>query len=141
MSGGRMLHQFSNHQKTITSLALDSSQSRLLSGSLDHSVKIYDLATYKVAHSLKYAAPVLSLAMSVGIDINIIVYLSMLNGHSLLCLSVIQPTNEALAVGLLDGTLSVRRRTKKAQVAEVSIVRYACSEVIVFELSHPLDVI
>lgn len=87
-----MLHTFSNHQKTITSLALDSSQSRLLSGSLDHSVKIYDLSTYKVTHSLKYAAPVLTVAMS--------------------------PTNETLAVGLLDGTLSVRRRVKKADVVE-----------------------
>jgi len=58
--GGSPLITLSNHQKTITCLALDHTNRRLLSSSLDHQVKMYDLSTYKVTHSIKYSAPVLS---------------------------------------------------------------------------------
>ncbi|KAL5258686.1 hypothetical protein ACHWQZ_G009224 [Mnemiopsis leidyi] len=57
---GTQLTTLSNHQKTITCLALDFSNTRLLSSSLDHQVKMYDLSTYKVTHSIKYSAPVLA---------------------------------------------------------------------------------
>lgn len=46
--GGRdsgCVHRFSNHQKTITCMALDSSSSRILSGGLDGHVKIYSAHT------------------------------------------------------------------------------------------------
>ena len=66
MLGGKLLHSFSNHQKTITSLSLDSSGSRILSGSLDGLVKIYDVATYEVVHGMKYNTPLLSVALSVN---------------------------------------------------------------------------
>lgn len=55
----------SNHQKTVTCLAFDSTASRLLSGGLDQMVKVYDVNTYKVVHTMRYPAPVLSLAVSV----------------------------------------------------------------------------
>eukprot|EP01134_Creolimax_fragrantissima_P004839 CFRG4839T1 len=90
LMGGRLVHSFSNHQKTVTSLGFDGSSNRLLSGSLDHHVKIYDVKNYKVVHSIKYSAPVMSLAMS--------------------------PEDTHLAVGMADGTLSIRHKPNKAVV-------------------------
>ena len=72
LGGGRELHSFSNHQKTITSLCFNGNCTRLLSGSLDHHVKIYDITTYKVLHGIKYTAPIMSMALSVSICIYII---------------------------------------------------------------------
>lgn len=74
VGGGRVVNSLSNHQKTITSLALDASCTRLLTGSLDHHVKVYDVQNYKVAHSIKYPAPILSVALSVGFTIVIICF-------------------------------------------------------------------
>ncbi|KAI9221031.1 WD40-repeat-containing domain protein [Blastocladiella britannica] len=88
VAGGRVLHHVSNHQKTIMSMAFDHSGSRLLTGSLDQSVKIYNVATFKVVHTLKYPSPVLALAVS--------------------------PNDTHMAVGMLDGTLSLRSRDVKA---------------------------
>ncbi|KAH7926759.1 Trp-Asp repeat-containing protein [Leucogyrophana mollusca] len=88
VAGGRCLRAFSNHQKTITSLAFDGSASRLLTGSLDQMVKVYDVSTYKVVHTMRYPAAVLCLAVS--------------------------PDDTHVAAGMSDGTLSVRRRHPKA---------------------------
>eukprot|EP00040_Diaphanoeca_grandis_P039484 m.259188 g.259188 ORF g.259188 m.259188 type:complete len:499 (-) comp37676_c0_seq1:100-1596(-) len=60
----RALHTFSNHQKTITCLKFDSDHKRLLSGSLDRQLKVYDVKDYTVVHSAKYSAPILSMALS-----------------------------------------------------------------------------
>lgn len=66
VAGGRCVRAMSNHQKAVTSLAFDGSASRLLSGGLDHMVKVYDVSTYKVVHTMRYPAPVLCLAVSVS---------------------------------------------------------------------------
>ncbi|TDH72813.1 uncharacterized protein CCR75_005253 [Bremia lactucae] len=87
LSGGRILHSFSSHQKTITCLGLDGSGTRLMSGSLDGHLKIYDLKTYELAHGFKYNSGVLAFGMS--------------------------PTNSHLFAGTVDGVLAVRRRTIK----------------------------
>ncbi|KAK4327189.1 hypothetical protein Pmani_002325 [Petrolisthes manimaculis] len=63
---GKLLAKVSQHHKTITCLGLASNGQRLLSGSLDQRVKVYDINTYTVAHSLEYPAPVLSLAVAPG---------------------------------------------------------------------------
>lgn len=91
----RMLHSFSNHQKTITSLCFDANAGRLLSGSLDRQVKVYDVKDYKVVHSMKYSGPISSLALS--------------------------PNSTHLAVGTVTGVLSIRRRptVKGGKVAGV----------------------
>lgn len=78
------LRSLSNHQKTVTSLAFTSSGSRLLTGSLDQMVKVWDVASFKVVHTMRYSAPVLSVAIS--------------------------PDDTHLACGLADSTLSVRQR-------------------------------
>ncbi|WFD22888.1 U3 small nucleolar RNA-associated protein 15 [Malassezia equina] len=105
MSGGRCMHAISNHQKTITKLALsvdsgagfttdqNSGGMRLLSGGLDHLVKVYDPAQdYRVTHTMRYPAPILSLAVS--------------------------PDESHIAVGMSDGTLCIRKRQLKASELE-----------------------
>jgi U3 small nucleolar RNA-associated protein 15 len=87
MLGGKMMHSFSNHQKTVTSLSLDYTGSRIISASLDGLVKIYDVATYKVVHGMKYNTPLLSVALS--------------------------PENKLLVAGTSDGTLCTRKRDVK----------------------------
>jgi len=84
VAAGKLLHSFSNHQKAITCLAYDGSSSRLISGSLDGFVKMYNVQNYEVVYSLKMSAPVMSVAMA--------------------------PDNKCLAIGLSDGTLAVRHR-------------------------------
>jgi U3 small nucleolar RNA-associated protein 15 len=65
VAGGRCTRALSNHQKTVTSLAFNGAADRLLTGSLDQMVKVYDVSTYKVVHTMRYPAPVLCLAISV----------------------------------------------------------------------------
>lgn len=65
VAGGRCTRALSNHQKTVTALAYNASGNRLLTGSLDQMVKVYDVSTYKVVHTMRYPAPVLCLAVSV----------------------------------------------------------------------------
>ncbi|EJT52127.1 57.7 kda trp-asp repeats containing protein [Trichosporon asahii var. asahii CBS 2479] len=90
---GRCVRALSNHQKTITTLAFDGSKGRVLTGSLDTMVKAYDVEEWKVVHTMRYPAPILSLAVS--------------------------PDDTHIAAGMSDGTLSVRRRDAKAkEVAE-----------------------
>lgn len=93
MAGGRLLHRLSQHQKTVTCVALsplagpDSAAApRMLSGSLDGHVKVYDLDTFKVTHASKYPGPVLSLGIS--------------------------PDCGLLAVGQADGQLSIRKHSQ-----------------------------
>lgn len=142
LAGGRLIKTLANHQKAVTCLAFDATHTRLLTGSIDRFVKIYDLNTiaddassssssstssssspaaaasasaaltsaYTVAatgrassttapssqvlHSLRYPAPVLSLALS--------------------------PDDQHLAVGMSDGVLSIRTRPSTASTASVS---------------------
>lgn len=55
LSGGRLLARLSNHQKTVTCVAVSpmagpvaAAAPRLLAGSLDGHVKVYELDTFKV---------------------------------------------------------------------------------------------
>ena len=73
VAGGKCMRAMSNHQKTVTSLAFNGNASRLLTGSLDHMVKVYDGGTYKVVHTMRYPAPILSLAVSVSLTLTSIV--------------------------------------------------------------------
>ncbi|KAL7635619.1 UNVERIFIED_CONTAM: hypothetical protein RMT77_013436 [Armadillidium vulgare] len=64
--GGKLLSVISQHHKNITCLNFASKNSRLLSGSLDRHVKVYDLTTFKLLHSMDYPAPVMSLGIAPG---------------------------------------------------------------------------
>ncbi|KAI8082758.1 WD40-repeat-containing domain protein [Halteromyces radiatus] len=89
LSGGRCIHTLSNHQKTVTSLAFNGSHSRLLAGSLDHQVKVYDVQDYRVVHTMNYPAPVLSVGIS--------------------------PDDTHITVGMANGLLSIRQRQVSAE--------------------------
>lgn len=65
LAGGRLVHSFSSHLKSVMALLLDGTGTRLLSAGLDQHLKIHDLATYEVAHSIKYSVPILSAAAAV----------------------------------------------------------------------------
>lgn len=83
LAGGKLVGSVSQHHKTITCLRLASNNKRLLSGSLDRHVKIYDLSTYKVVHTLDYPNAVLSLGVS--------------------------NNDDTVVAGLVDGLVSIRR--------------------------------
>mmetsp|Transcript_100971 Transcript_100971/g.289918 ORF Transcript_100971/g.289918 Transcript_100971/m.289918 type:complete len:550 (+) Transcript_100971:360-2009(+) len=88
LKGGKLVQTLSNHQKTITCVCLDGTETRLLSGSLDGHVKIYSVQTYAVTHGLKYQAPIVSMAIS--------------------------PDNTHLVVGTTDNAVTIRQREVKA---------------------------
>lgn len=64
---GRLLAKITQHHKTVTCLKATSNGYRILSGSLDKHVKIYDSGTYKTLHTLDYPNAVLSVGISVSI--------------------------------------------------------------------------
>jgi len=90
LAGGRLLHRGETHQKTVTSLCLARCEAgdggagpRLVTGGLDGHVKVHELDSFQVTHSIKYAAPV----TAVGIA----------------------PDSSTLAVGMADGALSMKK--------------------------------
>ncbi|TGZ85421.1 WD40 repeat-like protein [Ascodesmis nigricans] len=89
----REIAVLANHQKTVTALTQtsgsDGSKRRVLTGALDGHVKIYDAASWTVVHGVKYPKPVLSLGVS--------------------------PDEKHLAVGMVDGLLSIRTRLSGKQ--------------------------
>ena len=94
-SGGGLLRRMTNFQKTVTCLAVcpragpqRALAPRLLAGSLDGHVKVFELDAFGVTAASRYPAAVLSLAIS--------------------------PDAAAVAVGMADGSLCVRRRKRAA---------------------------
>lgn len=82
VAGGRCTRALSNHQKTVTSLAFNANAGKLLTGGLDQMVKVYDVSSFKVAHTMRYPAPILCLAISVS-AISLRPHLYVLTFHSL----------------------------------------------------------
>lgn len=91
LAAGKTEHIIRSHQKTVTSLSVAQSSSRLLTGALDGHVKVHNTTSWEVVAGFKYPAPVLSL-------------------------SVVSATTQSeredrhLAVGLETGLLSLRTR-------------------------------
>jgi U3 small nucleolar RNA-associated protein 15 len=73
-----------NHQKEVTALCGNVDGSRVLAGGLDGHIKIYDVATWKVVHGVKYPAAILTQSIS--------------------------PDEKHLAVGMSSSLLSLRSR-------------------------------
>ncbi|KAK9812594.1 hypothetical protein WJX72_000068 [[Myrmecia] bisecta] len=93
LSGGKLLRRLANHQKTVTCVCLSpmagpasAAAPRMLTGSLDGHVKVFELDTFTVTHATKYTAPILSLGLS--------------------------PDCGLLAVGMADGYLSIRKHSR-----------------------------
>lgn len=83
-----------NHQKTVTALSLANNGSRLLSGSLDGHVKVFETSGWNVVGGLKYPSPILSLSVVPS-----------------------QKEDKHIAVGLSSGILSVRTHLSGEQKA------------------------
>ena len=95
---GRLVKRLANFQKTVTCVALSpragpacAAAPRMLAGSLDGHVKVFELDAFTVTHATKYPSPVLSLGLSGDAGL--------------------------LAVGLADGTLTARKHLRPPQVA------------------------
>ncbi|CAH1797851.1 unnamed protein product [Owenia fusiformis] len=84
LAGGRLVANLSNHHKTVTCMCFGSNHQRLFTGSLDRHVKIYDIASYQVVHSMDYPDAILS----VGVE----------------------PNDKLIAVGMTSGLLSIQHR-------------------------------
>ncbi|KAK5650583.1 hypothetical protein RI129_001612 [Pyrocoelia pectoralis] len=87
IAGGKLLGCISQHHKTITCLRLASDNRRLLSGSLDRHVKVYDINTFQVVHTMDYPNAILSLGVSKGDD--------------------------SVVVGLVDGLVCISRKKEQ----------------------------
>ena len=94
LGGGKVSQILSNHSKTVTCLALNGAETHLLTGSLDHHLKAYNLVDYKVAYSSKYSAPILSIGMS--------------------------KNDSTLAVGMANGLLSIKTKPVKESAQKAS---------------------
>jgi U3 small nucleolar RNA-associated protein 15 len=108
VGGGRLLRRMRPHAKALTCVRIyshvgppplpEAAQNgevgpspragapRMLTGSLDGTVKVFELDTFRVTHAARYPGPVLSLGMA--------------------------PDASAMAVGCANGTLAIRRRAR-----------------------------
>ncbi|KAJ8748382.1 hypothetical protein K2173_003019 [Erythroxylum novogranatense] len=74
LGGGRLVYTMESHNKTVTSICvgrvrkdgeeLDAAQDRILSVALDGYMKVFDYARMKVTHSMKFPAPLMSVAVA-----------------------------------------------------------------------------
>lgn len=123
LAGGRLLAKMSHHHKTITCLRIASNGRRILSGSLDRHVKVYDAGTFKTVHTLDYPNAVLSLGISVSKMINVTLkrrtrYLAHVH-CSLSFFPFFQVDDETIVAGMVDGLISIRRREDDTKEIEV----------------------
>lgn len=73
IGGGKMVYSMESHNKTVTSICVgkvgrdsgdESEQYRVLSVALDGYMKVFDYSKLKITHSMKFPAPLLSIAVS-----------------------------------------------------------------------------
>lgn len=94
---GKPIQLLKNHQKTVTSLALASHGTRVLTGGLDGHVKIFETTSWKVVAGAKYRSPILSLGV-------------MTEGSA--------QDDKHLLVGMQSGILSIKTRLSGQQKAQ-----------------------
>jgi len=93
---GKPLHVISNHQKTVTSLSTASNGRRVVSGSLDGHIKIYETTGWNVVAGAKYPSPILAVRIITAGANN---------------------DDRHLAVGMQSGVLSLRTRLTGPEAA------------------------
>ncbi|KAK2810516.1 hypothetical protein FQN49_008535 [Arthroderma sp. PD_2] len=86
---GKPLHMINSHQKTVTCLSVASQGSRVVSGSLDGHMKVFETTGWNVVGGTKYPSPILSLGVVT---------------------SGPQREDKHVAVGMQSGVLSIRTR-------------------------------
>lgn len=95
------LQKVTEHHKTVTCMALASDNTRILSGSLDRHVKVYDL-NCRVVHTFDFPNSILSLGVS--------------------------KNDETLVAGFVDGIISIQRR-KEEKIKEKENIRKKETEI------------
>ncbi|TFB04276.1 U3 small nucleolar RNA-associated protein 15 [Trichoderma ghanense] len=95
----RPLHLITNHQKTVTSMSLASGGRRLVTGSLEGHVKMFETTGWNVVNSFKYQAPILSVCVIPSGDAS-------------------GADDRHLAVGMQSGVLSIRTRMTGAEATK-----------------------
>eukprot|EP00262_Sarcandra_glabra_P004747 TRINITY_DN1599_c0_g1_i1.p1 TRINITY_DN1599_c0_g1~~TRINITY_DN1599_c0_g1_i1.p1 ORF type:complete len:525 (+),score=69.56 TRINITY_DN1599_c0_g1_i1:105-1679(+) len=100
IGGGRLVYCVESHNKTVTSMCVgkvgnkkDSEELRLLSISLDGYMKVFDYSAFKVTHSMRFPAPLLSIGFS--------------------------PSCSGRVIGTSNGTIFMGRRKKESLVDEL----------------------
>ncbi|EFN88954.1 U3 small nucleolar RNA-associated protein 15 homolog [Harpegnathos saltator] len=93
-TGGKLLAKITQHHKTVTCLKTASNGRRILSGSLDKHVKVYDAGTYNTLHTLDYPNAVLSIGISAD--------------------------DQTIVAGMVDGMISVRKREVEKEHVETN---------------------
>lgn len=88
------MHVLRNHQKTVTALTLTNNNERLLSGSLDGHVKVFETTGWNVVAGMKYPSPILSLSVIPS-----------------------QDEDKHIAVGMQSGLLSIKTKLSGEQKA------------------------
>jgi U3 small nucleolar RNA-associated protein 15 len=58
----RLLHTFSSHQKNITSVCMDGTNTRLISCGLDGNIKFYNISTLQNTYGLKIGVPLTAIS-------------------------------------------------------------------------------
>ena len=81
------LRTLQNHARGVSTLSLNGAGTRLISGGLDGHLKIYDTTEWKVVHGVRYPTAITSAAVS--------------------------PDDKHLVVGMSNGVLSIRTRSKR----------------------------
>ncbi|KRX74367.1 U3 small nucleolar RNA-associated protein 15 -like protein [Trichinella sp. T6] len=94
---GKVLAKLSQHHKTITCVRFCTSYKRILSGSLDRHIKVYDLNSFSNVHSIEYPSPILSFD--------------------------IKSDDRYLVVGMNSGLVSFKERKAKAKTFDVVVPR------------------
>ena len=91
---GKPLQLLKNHQKTVTSLSLASSSTRLVSGGLDGHMKVFETTSWTIVSGFKYPSPILSLCI---------------------ILAGAAQEDRHVAVGMQSGNLSIKTRLSGQQ--------------------------
>ncbi|XP_059475916.1 U3 small nucleolar RNA-associated protein 15 homolog [Neocloeon triangulifer] len=97
LAGGKLLSRITPHHKTVTCLAMASDGLRLLSGGLDKRVRITDMTDLQPVHVLEYPSPILT----IGVEAN----------------------DKVLAVGMVDGLVSIARKLEESSAPKAQRVR------------------
>ena len=98
----------SSFQELLTDFSYHRELSRLFTCSLDCHVKVHDLGSFSVAHSIKYPSPILSMGISV------------LKEFACQEIKIQKEDAALLAVGMVDGLLSIRQRVVTSKDAYAS---------------------
>ena len=125
----RPLHLLRNHQKTITSLAIASGGTRVLSGALDGHVKVFETDSWTVVAGFKYPSPVLSLDvvgagasaedrhLCVGMQSGLLSIRTRLSGSAKIIKARKDAEMAALAAGTIDA-FDKKQRSRKRKRGE-----------------------